>query len=171
MVRIRRSHVVDTNVGALDLVSIKAEADPLPSLETEIRMLEQERERLVAAVAAGGSLDALVAALRQREARLKALELRRTELRTAWRKAPRIDRAKVRRDLVTMANEWRHVLVGEPVHARPILRSLLDGRVTITPTMPKVWELRGQGTLAGFFSRCFPLGMASPPGFEPGFQP
>jgi hypothetical protein len=48
---------------------------------------------------------------------------------------------------------------------------MLEGRVTITPTMPKAWELRGQGTLAGLFSRNFPLGMASPPGFEPGFQP
>jgi hypothetical protein len=49
-----------------------AEVDPLPAIEADIPMIERERDRLVAAVAAG-SLDALVAALRQREAPLKRL--------------------------------------------------------------------------------------------------
>jgi hypothetical protein len=50
--------------------------------------------------------------------------------------------------------------------------SLLIGRVTVTPTdRPKVWEMRGQGTPAGLFSRIFsPLGMASPRGHEEGRQ-
>jgi len=40
------------------------------------------------------------------------------------------------------------------------MASLLEGRVTITPTgRPKQWELQGTGTLTGLFSReIFPSG-------------
>ena len=31
----------------------------------------------------------------------------------------------------------------------------------------KQWELRGRGTIAGLFEAVFPLGMASPTGFNP----
>ena len=45
---------------------------------------------------------------------------------------------------------------------------LVVGRVTFTPrSQPKQWELRGRGTIAGLFEAVFPLGMASPTGFEP----
>ena len=78
-----------------------------------------------------------------------------------------IDAPRVRRELAALASSWRQVLTEDPDNARPIVTSLLVGRVTISPTdIPKVWELRGQGTPAGLFSRFLPLGMASPPGFE-----
>ena len=71
-----------------------------------------------------------------------------------------------------LAGTWRRVLADDPTSARPIVSSLLVGRVTITPTAPKQWRMHGTGTLTGLFDRVIvPLGMASPPGFEPGFQP
>ena len=67
-----------------------------------------------------------------------------------------------------MAAAWRQVLAEDQTNARPIISSLLVGRVTITPaSLPKTWDLRGRGTLAGLFEKTLPLGMASPAGFEP----
>ena len=49
-----------------------------------------------------------------------------------------------------------------------IKSALVVGRVTFTPgTNAKQWELRGRGTIAGLFQAVFPLGLASPTGFEP----
>jgi len=59
--------------GALDLISTESEVDPLPALDAEIQRVEQERDRLVAAVLSGAAVEALVGALRQREATLKTL--------------------------------------------------------------------------------------------------
>jgi hypothetical protein len=59
----------------------------------------------------------------------------------------------VRRELITRANDWRQVLTKDPAHARPVITSLLDGRVTVTPTAERGrWELTGTGTIAGLFS-------------------
>src|SRR5687768_14489220 len=78
-------------------------------------------DRFVAAVAAGGWLDALVGALRQRDAMLKTLEARRIDLRSARRPAPASDRGTVHREMLALARDWRRVLLGGPIEARPIL--------------------------------------------------
>jgi hypothetical protein len=44
-------------------------------------------------------------------------------------------------------------MADDPTNARPIISSLLVGRVTITPLAAHRWNLRGMGTLAGLFSR------------------
>jgi hypothetical protein len=144
------TEAVDT---ALDLHAGEATKDPLPALEAEMRRVTQERDRYVAAVGSGGSIDALVEALRQREATLQGLEARRAVLRTQRRQAPAIDRARVRRELLSLAANWRHVLTGDAEHARPIVTMLLDGRVTFKPAGAKRWELHGTGTLSGLFQR------------------
>jgi hypothetical protein len=63
----------------------------------------------------------------------------------------------VRRELIEIADAWRDVLAHDPTNARPIVTSLLVGRVTITPTGDKRWQMRGEGTLIGLFSRVFPV--------------
>jgi len=47
------------------------------------------------------------------------------------------------------------VLVDGPTHARPVVTSLLVGRVSITPMVgaTKRWVLRGEGTLRGLFEK------------------
>jgi hypothetical protein len=65
----------------------------------------------------------------------------------------------VRRELTALAGSWRQVLAEDPENARPIVTSLLVGRVTIAPTVkPREWKMRGEGTLAGLFERTFPSG-------------
>jgi site-specific DNA recombinase len=132
----------------------------------ELQRLEHERERLIAAIAAGRTVTGLLEALQALEDRkTKLLEAERAAISPQRRVQP-IEAARVRRELTALAGSWRQVLTDDPENARPIVKSLLVGRVTISPTdIPKVWELRGQGTPAGLFSRFFPLGMASPPGY------
>jgi hypothetical protein len=66
-------------------------------------------------------------------------------------------RREVRHERLALAEDWRTVLAQDVSNARPILSSLLKTRVTITPKGPKRWELRGEGTLAGLFSRASPM--------------
>ena len=121
-------------------------------LEHEIRRLEKERERFVQAVAMGGELEGLVCALRDRETRLTGLREEFEALRATEQSVRHFDARRVREELHELARNWRDVLSGEPVHARPVLSKLLVGRVTFTPLEGKKrWELRGRGTISGLF--------------------
>ena len=137
-------------------------------VDKEIARLEGEQTRLANAIAAGGNLDGLVLAMKDRETHLWQLRQERHALDRSH-SAPLPEPNRLRRDLQDLAEEWRDVLIKEPAHARAILIKLLVGRVTFTPgDQPKRWKLSGQGTVSGLFSaECFPLGMASPTGFEP----
>ena len=127
-------------------------------LERQIAKVEQERERLVSAIAEGGMLDSLLAALREREVKLEGLKAELGVTR-AQRRPQAADVATIRADVLKLAGSWRHVLLEDPDNARPIVTSLLVGRVTIAPTTnPREWQMRGEGTLAGLFERTFPLG-------------
>jgi hypothetical protein len=139
-------------------------SDPREALDREIAKVEQERARLVAAITAGGSLDGLIGALQGRETRLVTLRAERAAVRVGGKPLRASDVALVRRDLLTLADAWRTVLAHDTPNARPIVAALLKGRVTFTPTDErKQWELRGEGTLAGVFTR-----LVSPSGVVPG---
>ena len=70
------------------------------------------------------------------------------------------DADRVRDELLTLATSWRQVLADDPTHARPIISSLLKGRVTITPMdVRKRWTLSGEGSLVGLFERAVFPGM------------
>ena len=71
------------------------------------------------------------------------------------------DADRVRDELLTLAGSWRQVLADDPTHARPIVSSLLKGRVTITPIemVRKRWTLTGEGSLVGLFERALFPGM------------
>ena len=135
------------------------------ALDEQIRRVEQERDRLVQAVATGGELEGLLGALRDRETRLTGLRKECETVRAAARPVQHVDARRVREELHALASNWREVLSGEPGHARTILSRLLVGRVTFTPLEePKRWELSGRGTLAGLFHTILPPGVASPRG-------
>jgi hypothetical protein len=128
-------------------------ADRIAAVERELGTVEQERNRLVTAIATGGQLDGLLLALQAREARRLELESRRDQMRSERRlSAPDADR--MRDELLTLAGWWRRVLADDPMNARPIIASLLKGRVTFTPLEERRrWRLTGEGTLIGLFSR------------------
>ena len=63
-------------------------------------------------------------------------------------------------------NPGRNVMADDPGNARPIVSSLLVGRVTFAPVDDGRWRLTGEGTLSGLFERVFSVGMASPTGMK-----
>ena len=145
--------------------------DRLASIDKDMSTIDRERRRYAEAISKRGALDSLLDALQEREARLKTLEAQRAAI-VAQRRLHVADEANVRDELLDLANEWRRVLVSEPMHARPIIATLLEGRVTITPTgRPKEWELAGTGTLSGLFTRAiFPSGWRPHRDSNPGFS-
>jgi DNA invertase Pin-like site-specific DNA recombinase len=121
-------------------------------IEAQLAKVEQERARLVDAIAAGGQLDGLLSALQTREAMRTRLEADYQALRTA-RNVEASEAGRIRGELIELADSWRRVLADDPTHARPIISALLVGRVTITPAAGKRWMLTGAGTLTSLFER------------------
>jgi DNA invertase Pin-like site-specific DNA recombinase len=139
-------------------------ADRLAAIEAQLAVVNQERDRLVAAIAAGGQLDGLLAALQAREDRRQGLEADRQAMRTE-RRVEAAEATRVREELLTLAESWRRVLASEREQARPIVAGLLTGRVIIAPMAKGRWKLSGHGRFAGLFEReILSRGMASPTG-------
>jgi site-specific DNA recombinase len=138
-------------------------AGKVASIDARLATIDDERTRLVAAIAAGGELEGLMMALRERERLRTALQADRRAA-GAERRLEAPDAASLRSELLTLAASWRRILAADVAHARAIVATLLDGRVTIAPTgQPKQWRLTGRATFAGLFERLiFPVGMASP---------
>jgi hypothetical protein len=72
--------------------------------------------------------------------------------------------------------DWRGALRRHVPQARQILRKLLVGKLTMKPFRvgrKGAFEFSGQASLGRFLASVpgLPQAVASPPGFEPGFQP
>ncbi len=148
-------------------------------LRTQVRAIEAELRNLTAALAAGGDLTALVEAIRDRETRRKALE---RQLVTVT--APAIDDPiGIERALRARVAEWREMFTQQTQLARQALQRLLTDKILCTPKerdgemvyelrarVGYDWIFRGILPIAGAAAAC-PSGLASPPGFEPGFWP
>ena len=78
---------------------------------------------------------------------------------------------EIREELLDALRHYRAVLRTNPAEARDVLSGLFDERLTVSRVEGNCpWEVSGAGDLAGLFRRP-PHNLASPPGFEPGFQP
>jgi site-specific DNA recombinase len=140
-------------------------------IEQELAVLEREQSRIMAAIATGRQVAGVLEALQALDRRRVQLEGSRPAGR-ATRATPAPNPERVRDEVLTLATNWRRVLVDDPTHARPIVAALLQGRVTFTPLAErKRWQARGEGSVCGLFSREFAEGLASPAGFEPAFWP
>lgn len=137
---------------AVRLLQGNGAADQRERIEREIAGIDAECQRLVAAIASGGQLAGLLAALRAREDRKGQLDAERHALR-AERRLHASDAGHVREELCELAGMWRRVLADDPTHARPIVSTLLKGRVTFAPLSPHRWRATGEGTLIGLFTR------------------
>ena len=69
--------------------------------------------------------------------------------------------------------EWRRLVKRQTPIARQVLGKLLEGRIAWTPRKAEgVYEFAGRATFDRLLSGIvLTEGGASPPGFEPGFQP
>jgi len=126
----------------------------LKAVEAELRKVEQEHARYVRAIGIAGErkVRGLLDALESSGQRVAELQAERDHVRTV-RPFRAGDIARTRRELLDLAHHWRELLTEEdPQHTRPIIASLLEGRVTITPKRKYEWELSGRGTLFGLFA-------------------
>ena len=102
------------------------------AIQTEIRKLEEEQAKFVAAIAIAGDVEALAQALRDREQR-------RTPLRSELLKLERaeqfnaFDVRRIERELRKRLADWRELLRRQSPVARQVVSHLLDGRILCTP--------------------------------------
>ncbi len=140
------------------------------ALVAERAALEGELARLAAAVATGGEVRALLAAMQDRETRREQLERRLAALE-ALGKVQKLDRHRLERELKARLADWQGLLSRHVSQTRQILRKLLVGRIRFTPKIEggeRMWEFTGQGVLDRLLAGIlFPTALVSPTGFEP----
>jgi chromosome segregation ATPase len=144
------------------------------SMERRLATVERELGRLSAAVAAGGELETLVIAVKEREAERDRL---RREIATLDR-AGKITLGNwkaVERELQSKLTEWRTLLRKHIPQARQILKKLLAGPLVFSPVRnghERYYEFRAPIALGRIINGLACANMVtSPTGFEPVFRP
>ena len=89
---------------------------------------------------------------------------------------PQVDEAQLESSLRETLEDWRGALRRHVPQARQILRKLLVGKLAMTPVREGrkgAFDFRGEASRGRLLTGLagFPHTVASPPGFEPGFQP
>ncbi len=145
---------------------------------SERARLTTEISNLTTAIATGGDIPALAAALQERDRRLKALDAKLAK--------PVVvpDREVLRAALHLRGTQWRDVLRGQHIQqARLVLQHLIDLPIKVlnqpVPTFIKPGDVRGTERIGKWAVNTRPGGMlvglvqnvASPTGFEPVFWP
>jgi hypothetical protein len=130
-----------------------------------LAIVTTEGERLTDALASGGDLASLVAALRERETRKAVLQAELSRLTTA---APALDATQTRTALRARLADWRGLLRRQVPQARQILKKLLDGPVVFAPVREGIregWRFVGFGKLSALLQGTeFAKFVASPTG-------
>ena len=167
---ILRPEVVEAALGRaaqrLDPKNETRLADAL-RVQSELQAIDTQLERLTAAIAAGGDVPSLLTAVKDRETAKTALK---AEL-AALKRPAGFDPAAVRSDLLKRLEDWRGLFLRHVPQARQIMRKLLTSAITLTPTAqakPRRYEFKLEASVAKLLGANM---VASPPGFEPGFQP
>jgi hypothetical protein len=135
------SYVLDPEIveGALAdaLTELRPSSDVVErrrgALETEIRKLEDEQAKFVAAIAIAGEVEALAQALRDREQRRTHLRSELIELERA-EQFNALDIRRIERELRKRLADWRELLRRQAPGARQVVSHLLDGRILCTPS-------------------------------------
>jgi hypothetical protein len=164
-----RVEVLETALSkAWDALQAPADAgDRTATLRAELAQLDGEVARLAGAIATGGALPALLAALQDRERRRG--QVRRAIAEAERRPATPRDAAGLARALDTMRGalaDWQRTLRQEPPAARQALRALLAGRLAFTPEERdggRIYTFEGPGTVAPIIAGVLPM-----PGGTPG---
>ncbi len=137
-------------------------------IRKELVRLAAELERLTGAIAAGGELAALLAALQARERRRQALHAELVGLEHVTAGAGRFDLAGTLTALREQLTDWQGMLRQEGPQARHALSALLAGRLTFTPRgegQGRYYEFAGPGTLRKVIAGlAFPMELVPPAG-------
>ncbi len=137
-------------------------------LGDEIRKLEAEQAKFVAAIAIAGDVEALAQALRDREHRRTHLRAELASLDAAERLS-RVDVSRIERELRQRVADWRQLLSRQTSGARQIMLRLLDGRIVCTPNeRERLYRFAGRVKFDQLLSGVVPtVGLVSVRGFEP----
>ena len=152
--------------------------DQRSALLEERSRLAREIQHLTTAIATGGNIPALAAALSERDKQFKAVSAK-----LARPAVEPLDREVLRAALKLREGQWKQVLRGPHIaQARLVLQHLIDLPIHVMNTpRPSYIKAGTQGTerIPTWGAHTRPGGLltglvqnlASPPGFEPGFQP
>ena len=134
-------------------------------LDAELRRVEQEKGRLVAAIATAGDVDTLATALQERDRAARRLKGELIALDSAEQLST-FDVCRVERQLREKLGEWRGLLRRQIPISRQVLARLLDGRITWKPSKEEgLYEFEGKVRLDRLLSGLVVTrGMASPTG-------
>lgn len=134
------------------------------ALGANLKKVEDELTRYAEAIATAGRLDAILAAMKEREVRRAHLktELAKLESRA---KVASPDAARLDLTLRERLRDWQGLLQRQTAEARQILRRLLVGRLVFTPREDangRYYEFVGQGSISEVVS-----GVVLPEGWWP----
>lgn len=161
--------VIRRVVAALMTPTPEPSADDRATARRALADVEQQMQHLTAAIAAGGSLPSLLAALTAAESR--AAELR-ARLTVTPEVAPVIDVAAMERDALAGLQQWRALLSRQVAQGRQFLREA-DVRLVFTPGIGRSFRFTGQLGLDRLVAGrvgARPTSGIPVRGFEPRFQ-
>ena len=155
---------------------IAALADNPPDtgeIRGQLADLDRELSHLTEALAAGGDVPSVVAAIQERDKRRGSLLAQLTALERVAH-LPTLDLTRLERDLTTRLTEWRGLLSRHTAQARQLLRKLLVGRLTFVPENRadgRYVQITGTGTIGPIAAALgFPNTVASLTGPELNFS-
>ena len=136
-----------------------------PNHDAELRQLDAELARLAQAVAGGGDVPALVAAMRQRETQRQALLSCGMARHVSTVPAADVVMAELREQLTN----WRALFTGNPAQARGVLKQTIVGRLDMVPNRSDgSYAFTGTGTIEPLIAGVVPHCVASPGGLTKG---
>ena len=170
--------VITAAVGraAARIAALAADPPDTDAVRGQLGDLDRELSRLIQALAAGGDVPSVVAAIKDREQRQGSLRAQLTSLERVAH-LPSLDLARLERDLTARLTEWRGLLSlsRHTAQARQLLRTLLVGRLTFAPETRadgRYVQIAGTGTIGPMAAALgCPSAVASPTGFEPVSDP
>jgi hypothetical protein len=166
-----RSEIVERAI-ELAIDQMRPDGDTLNQRRTailaEMSRLDKELSHLTSAVASGGDLPVLLAALKERQAARKRCERALLELDATARIGQR-DLLRLEGEIRHRLADWRAMLRREVPEAREILRNLIVGRIVFTPRPEtRLYEFSGRGSLGRLLAgTASPVSVVTPAGFEP----
>jgi hypothetical protein len=164
-----RVEVLETSLAkALDLMRPDTArlGEQRERITKELGRLDAELERLTGAIAAGGELAALLAALQARERQRQALHAELVGLEHVTAGAGRFDLPGTLTALREQLTDWQGMLRQEGPQVRHALSALLVGRLVFTPRgkgQGRHYEFAGPGTLRKVIAGlAFPIELVPP---------
>jgi hypothetical protein len=168
-----RPDVVEAVLSSVfDALADDGPAKDAARLREELATTNREADRLTEAIAAGGRMDALLTALRERQGRRDELE--RLLAASADRPTSRLGRAAIERRVRRQLEEWRSLLTRQVQDGRQLFREVLEGPIRFWPIEgQRAFRFEGKADLSEMFAGVAGVAtfVASPAGFEPAFWP